>query len=299
MREILRILCPIDRSEPSRLALDYAARLAAGLGSQLTVLEVLDLATPVLPTGAGGPKLEPGFRQSLTDALDALVAPVRESGVEIETRLAEGHVVSEIIRAAAELPADLVVAGTHGRSGFERFLLGSTAEKLLRKAICPTLTVPPGARPAASPPFRRVLCATDFSEASQDALAYAVRFARDAQGEVLVVHALEWPLGSVPEGDDAVSRLHRSLEEEARSQLAEAIRAADAGEVRCEPIVRTGRPRQVVAELAASRDVDLICVGATGRGAVPATVLGSTTSHIVQSAECPVLTVPPRRQRGG
>jgi nucleotide-binding universal stress UspA family protein len=294
VRDLRRILCPVDRSEPSRLALAHAAAVAVRRGAAITVLEVLDRPAPVV-SGAGpyAPPMAATDRDDLLALLEAFVSPVRAAGVAVETRVSEGHVVSEIVSAAGELPADLLVAGTHGRSGFERLLIGSVAEKLLQRIVCPMLTVPPGAASPASPPFRHILCATDFSDAASDAFDEALHLARDAGADLLLVHVLEWPLGTVPGGDDAVSRLHRSLEDEARGQLDALADRARAEGVRCETLVRTGRPKGEVPEIAASRGVDLIVVGATGRGAVQTALVGSTAAHVVRAAGCPVLTVPP------
>jgi nucleotide-binding universal stress UspA family protein len=102
----------------------------------------------------------------------------------------------EILAQAAALHADLLVIGSHGRSGFERLLLGSVTEKVLRKAPCPTMVVPRRApdtsteRPAQ---FRRILCPVDFSEGSNRALTYATTLARDAAAQLTVLHVIEVP----------------------------------------------------------------------------------------------------------
>ena len=88
--------------------------------------------------------------------------------------------------------ADLIVIGTHGRSGFERLMLGSVAEKVLRKAACPVLTVPahaPDAVPREAGSVRRILCPVDFSSSSEDALEYALAsLAQEAHARLTVLH---------------------------------------------------------------------------------------------------------------
>lgn len=94
----------------------------------------------------------------------------------IETVVREGAAAAEIAQEATRINADLLVIGTHGRSGFERLLLGSVAEKVLRKATCPVMTVPgrlPDAGPADPVLFKRILCPVDFSQSSLHALKYA------------------------------------------------------------------------------------------------------------------------------
>ena len=91
------------------------------------------------------------------------------------------------------MKADLLVIGTHGRSGFERLVLGSVTEKVLRKASCPVLTVPkrlPDAVPVGPVLFKRILCPVDFSESSLHALSYAVSMAQEADGQLTVLHVV-------------------------------------------------------------------------------------------------------------
>ena len=93
------------------------------------------------------------------------------------------------------MAADLVVMGTHGRSGFERLVLGSVTERVLRKSACPVLTVPKGIPDVATPPvlFNRIVCAVDFSDCSMHALNYAMSLAQEADAHLTVVHVIELP----------------------------------------------------------------------------------------------------------
>src|SRR5439155_13561294 len=108
-----------------------------------------------------------------------------------ETVITEGRADRRILEHAASLPADLIVLGTHGRSGFEHLLLGSVAEKVLRQARCPVLTVPPKSG-AAPPLYKRLLCPVDFSEPSIRALRFALSIAQESGPHVTVLHAFEW-----------------------------------------------------------------------------------------------------------
>jgi nucleotide-binding universal stress UspA family protein len=161
MIEVRRILCPVDFSEHSRRALDHAVAIARWYGSAITVTHIVAPA-PVTAYGPGPVILEPAMmstadRDQLQASLDAFVQAETAHGVTIETGIREGNTAADVLAQAAELPADLITIGTHGRSGFERLLLGSVAEKVLRKAAGPVLTVPrdhPGTvpSPTSSPP---------------------------------------------------------------------------------------------------------------------------------------------------
>ena len=144
MIEIKRILCPTDFSEFSEWALKLALPLARWYRSEISVMHVVPrvlmhpeyfpyMQEPVLPS--------PDVRKQALEELDRFVETTRGIGIATEVVLEEGDSVEEILATAERLPADLIVMGTHGRRGFERLVLGSVAEKVLRKSPCPVLTV--------------------------------------------------------------------------------------------------------------------------------------------------------------
>ena len=195
MVSITRILCPVDFSEFSRHALDYAIGIARWYGAAVTALHVVPpITAPAPPTGEG---LYPPLVFSAEDLQQFHTELDVFAGVSdvpaLDTRVVQGNVTAEIVRLANELPADLLVMGTHGRSGFERLMLGSVTEKVLRKSPCPVLTVPAKA-PVVVPVnglFDRVLCAVDFSPASLRALTLAQSLAGEAAARLCVLHVLE------------------------------------------------------------------------------------------------------------
>ena len=149
MIEIQRILCPIDFSDHSRRALDHAMAIARWYKSTVTVLHVFSPA-PLAgfgPTSAFAPVvLTPAdFEQLLADT-KAFAETERAPGVAIAAVVREGHTAGAILEQAIGMAADLLVIGTHGRFGLERLLLGSVAEKVLRRARCPVMTVPTQSR---------------------------------------------------------------------------------------------------------------------------------------------------------
>jgi len=139
---IQRILVPHDFSETAQAALDYALDLAQKLGAGITVVHAYEY--PVLAYPEGPALTADLMRQVQTAAgaaLDAVVTKSRRPGIAIDSALRQGPPWSEVIAAAKEGKADLVVIGTHGRKGLSRALLGSVAEKVVRTAPCPVLTV--------------------------------------------------------------------------------------------------------------------------------------------------------------
>ncbi len=142
MPEIRRILCPVDFSAHSENALDFAIELAKKLGADIHLIHVYQLPVYALPDGAmmAGPEFTTKVTTELQKALTELAS--RKSGVKLETHLLEGIPYREVVRMTGELSADLVVMGTHGRTGIRHLLLGSVAERVVRSSKVPVITVP-------------------------------------------------------------------------------------------------------------------------------------------------------------
>jgi len=191
--------------------------------------------------------------------------------------------------------------GTHGRSGFERFILGSVTEKVLRRATCPVLSVPPRTPDAAPLPqalFRRILCPIDFSGGSIHALNYAVSLAKEADAHLTVLNVLEIPTETLEYArghDRSLPHLMRdyvkAAEENARQRLEEAIPATELVYCTVDRLVVAGRPYREILRLAEADRSNLIVMGVRGRGARDLLTFGSTTQHVVREAACPVLTL--------
>lgn len=143
MPEIRRVLCPVDFSEPSENALDYAIDFAAKFGAEVHLVHVYQLPVYALPDGAmmAGPEFTTKVTSELQKALQELADRKRGEST-IETHLVEGIPYKEIVRLSGELGADLVVMGTHGRTGIKHLLLGSVAERVVRSSEIPVITVP-------------------------------------------------------------------------------------------------------------------------------------------------------------
>jgi len=132
-----RILCPIDFDDNSLDALRMASPLAQENKARLYVLHVVKLTNP---TVISAPLIAEETGRLAREGLDRL-SKEELAGVEHETMLRSGHAANEILAAEGDIKADLVVMATHGRRGLSRMLLGSVAEEVLRRAICPVLTI--------------------------------------------------------------------------------------------------------------------------------------------------------------
>ncbi|HEY7566116.1 MAG TPA: universal stress protein, partial [Gemmatimonadaceae bacterium] len=204
------------------------------------------------------------------------------------------------LERAATLPADLIVMGTHGTSGFQHLMLGSVTERVLRRAVCPVLTVPPRAHATSRIPFRRLLCAIDFSESSMAAMEFAVSLAEESDARLTLLHVLEWPweeppsprLEDLPPEQGAALAEYRRYREKMALMRLEAL-APDSMRASHRPVARlsNGKPYVQILDVANEEGSDLIVVGVHGRNPFDMMVFGSTTNQVVRRAACPVLTL--------
>lgn len=297
MFTINRILAPVDGSEFSRKALGLALSVAKGYDARVTALYVRP--GPIPPVEPMGEPLSPPIQRWLEGphkaAVEKIVADAN-AGERLTLTFRDGQVVPEILDAARELPADMIVMGTHGTGGFERLLMGSVTEKVLRKAECPVLTVPAAVEPTDSgADFKTIVCGIDRSPASHAALACALSLAQYAQGRLILVQVLEVP---APEHETLLgSRIDlndywKAVEAETVAHLSALVPEEARAWCEVEVVVRIGKPHVEIVQLARERQANLVAIGTHGRGKLEGLLFGSTANQVVREAACPVLTVP-------
>jgi nucleotide-binding universal stress UspA family protein len=297
MVTISRILCPVDFSGHSRLALDYATVLARWYEAEVVALHAYSVAMVPATIGAMPAMTTVGVpltREEIERDLETFVRPLQAAHVKTRVTVATGGPARTILETADRIQASLIVMGTHGASGFERLVLGSVTEKVLRKTRCPVLVVPRRADAPAGPKpfFRRVLCAVDFSPCSTKAVSWALSLAEEAGGALTFVHVVEGldhePLANAHFN---VPEYQQYLVQDAEQRLRELVPGDAQTWCECQTVVRTGKAYREILETAHKLDSDLIVLGVRGRNAMDLALFGSTTNHVVRSAECPVLTV--------
>jgi nucleotide-binding universal stress UspA family protein len=295
--KIERILCPADFSDASAHAIEQAIAIAGWYQARVVALHVLSpiaLAVPGL-TSSGDSMAETAVEHLRRDTA-ALFGAATAAGIGVDVLVDAGQPARQILDRAATLPA----MGTHGTSGFEHVVLGSVTEKVLRSATCPVLTVPPRAQAMCRLPFKRLLCAVDFSDSSLTAVQYACSLAQESDASLTLLHVLEWPWEEPPppvlqelpfEQAAALAEFRRYCEKSAVARLDSLVpEYAPAGH---RPVARlsNGKPYVQIVEIAAEERSDLIVMGVRGRGALDMTLFGSTTNQVVRRAKCPVLTL--------
>lgn len=288
MLKIERILCPVDFSEFSARAYDYAHSLARHYEAKLFVLHIVRNIT-IDPTFLSSTVLDKVYSQQAVDAkaqMAKLVAKQAGDPAQIELIVQMGFATDSILSFAKQNEIDLVVMGTHGRRGLDRLITGSTTESILRKSQSPVLAVHEPTRSFVSPEsadepvhLRKILCCVDFSEHSPRALEYAFSLGMQYQAEITLLNVLEDGKDTPEQKDRAVAGIEQLVPDDARNWAS------------ITPLVLSGQPYEQIIEHAAEAQTDLIVMGVRGRNAIDLAVFGSTTHRVIQLGPCPVLVV--------
>jgi nucleotide-binding universal stress UspA family protein len=291
VKRIQRLLAATDLSAPARHAAERAALVARELGADLDLLHVIS-ASPVgrlrrLLVEAPA-DLEARVIADARGDVERLGEALRTAcGVVAHAEVVSGELLAEINGRAAANGADLLVLGARGASFMRHLLLGSTAERLVRKSNRPLLVVKQPPHDA----YRRVLVAVDFSPSSLPALALARAVAPAA--ELIVLNAYEVPfedrLRSAGLAEDTLQRYRTIARRQALQGLHTLLTAAGLEPGGTETIVRLGDASSLVLEQEQERDCDLIVVGRHGENALEAILIGSVTRHVLQQSQGDVL----------
>ncbi len=298
MLEIKVILCPIDFSEHSVRAYQHALSVAEHYRARLVAQHIVELSRyPYADYGAtSGDYAEfcRALREGGKEQLREFVRKHPHDEIQPELVVHEGVAPDCILSLAQAQKVDLIVMGTHGRRGYDRFVLGSVTNRVMRKTPCPVLAVckpqqgSASADMAAGEPRRhahhlnRVLFCTDFSENSERALNYAISVTGEYDAELTLLHVLE----EVPSRGKTEEAMAKATE-----QLDKLIPPESRKTVKIRTAVRVGRPYQQIIQLAQEAHVDVVAMGVRGRGSLDLAVFGSTTYRVLQLGPCPVLAV--------
>ncbi len=296
MRETLKIkliLCPIDFSEFSVSAYQHALSVAEHYEAKLVAQHIVELwRHPSFDFAASAGLYEESLqalRESGKEQLQEFVKKHTQDEIQPELVVQVGLAADSILSFAQSQETDVIVMGTHGRRGFDRLMLGSVTDRVMRRAPCPVL--------AASKPYdsaaagkewghvhhlSRILFCADFSENSQRALKYAISATAEYDAELTLLHVLEEVPGPA-ETEEAIAR--------ATEQLDRLIPPEGRKSLKIKTAVRIGKPYAQIIQLALEAQIDLVSMGVRGRGALDVAVFGSTTYRVMQLGSCPVLAV--------
>lgn len=291
MTRLTTLLALTDLSAPSRHAVARAAMVAGETGARLELLHVLQRDTlDQLRALLGQDTTAVATRvvdETRAELAQLAAAACEARGISPGVHLATGTPLSEITRQADGCDADLIVLGAHGAGFMRHLLLGSTAERLLRKTLRPMLMV----RQVPHETYRRLLVPVDFSPWSIAAIRLARAIAPSAK--LILYNAYDVPyegkLRIAGVAEEQILHYRNSARQDAERSL-EAM-AAQAGlaiaDYRC--VVTRGDAGSQILEQEQEQDVDLIVIGKHGKGMTEELLLGSTTKYVLAQSNCDVL----------
>ncbi len=293
MLEVNRILCPLDFSEFSVRAYRHALSLAQHYRAKLIAQHTVEVWRHPSASFTATADLYDEYCQTLRgngkEQLKEFVKNYTYNEVQPKLIVNEGTAADAILLFAQEQKSDLIVMGTHGLRGFDRLMLGSVTDRVMRRAPCPVLAVrePPhdavavGQEPHSPHRLDRILACVDFSKDSEQALNYAFSATAEYGAELTLLHVLE-KVPSAAKTDEAIT--------EATAQLDKLIPPERRTALKIKAAVRIGKPYQQIIQFAQEAQIDLVTMGVRGRGALDLAVFGSTTYRVMQLGPCPVLS---------
>jgi len=293
MAQLQRVLATTDLSAPARHAAERAALVAKDASATLRLVHVI--SDPVLSglrrlLDGSGDDVERRIREKIDRDVARLCEHLAQAcGVTAPADVVSGPLIAGILGQAATRNADLLVLGARGASFMRHLMLGSTAERLVRKSNRPLLVVrqPPHER------YQRVLVAVDFSPSSLPALELARAVAPDA--DIVLLHAYDVPyedwMRTVEVQEGALHHYQQTARQHALQELKAFVESAGPPTAGLPTVVVKGDPTLRILEQEQELDCDLIAVGRQGETAPEEFLLGSVTKHVLQQSQADVLVV--------
>ena len=275
-----QILCPVDLSPASNAVLSWARLIAEAFGSRVEVLHADWSEPPRYFTEGQLSVLNSEAtlrRQALERDLQDLAQKFLGSGISFTVSVIEGHAVDVMLQRLRKGPPDLVVMGSHGRSGVARLLLGSVAENVVREAQCPTLIVRGPEIPAGQRQLHRVLCPVNLTDTARECAELASGVAAALGAELSVLQAVE---DKALHDGGTHRRLCQWVSEDVRTRC------------RVSEVVLKGDAAEQIILFARREKIDLIVLGAEHRSFLESSTLGRTTERVLRHGPSSILLVP-------
>lgn len=281
-----KVLFPTDFSDYSKKTVEYVWGLKGVGVEEIVLVHVMDLVGVEAPIAA---QIETKLMANLEEIADK----IRSHGLEVKSLLLSGVPFLEILRVSEEEEVNLIVAGSHGKSPLDEILLGSTSERIARKAKMPVLLIrykmfedPHDIKleKFSEESFQKILYPTDFSVCSAKALDYIKRFTEVGMTEVVILNTIEPKKYDEPQMMENVI-----LESQSKlDRIADQLKHLG---IECTTIVEVGEPTNKLLEVSEREKVSMIAMGSRGRGLVQGQLLGSVSSETIRRAKRPLLLI--------
>ena len=297
---IQTVLIPTDGSDRSNAAARRGLDLATALDCTVHVLSVADSS---IATGAGysgdSPSIRQRLREKATERATALRDEAIQRGIETTAVAREGIPANEIVTYATDEEIDAIVIGTAGRGGVARAVMGGVADKVVRTASVPVITITPKAAGTKRvEDVNAILLPTDGSETATAVADRGVELAVQFTASVHFLSVIDHSrLSALSEIFDTESAPNDELRERAIDHLDALASDARGRGVDTQISVKGGDPAEEIVQYAESEAIDLIALGTAGRGGFERLLVGSVADQVIRTAPVPVLTTRPSTAR--
>lgn len=283
-----RILWATDFSPCSDAALNHALAIARRYGSHLYLAHVIRPESFELVVPEAVHAMVSEARRDAEDEMARLLVTGRLRGVSHRVTIGMGAAVWPVLsKIVQDNEIDLIVVGTHGRTGFRKLLVGSVAQQIFRSAPCPVFTVGPKVygEMGEEVAVRRILHATNFTAAAQESTRYALSLAEENRSDLFFMHVVE-------EGDDLSSERRLEATQSVSRELRELVPPSVFSRVDPQLIVEFGSPAEIILKTAERLGADMIVLGGREHSRLFGPASSDTAYKVVCGAICPVFTVP-------
>ncbi len=291
---VKKIIVGTDFSEQAQIAAGHAIAIAAALDAEVRIVHAIPSLYFYTPYPVGNISLyDTEFRRIVEASKLRLAKEVqkwRDKGANISLQHVTDQPAAAILTAADEFEADLVVVGTHGESGVSRFLLGSVAEKVARRAPCDVLVA---RGPVPTDGYRKLLVPTDFSEHSDLALKRSEELL-GGKGAIDLLHCWQYPIAGPEVWGPSMVSLNEDIQKNTESAGALLTKPYSGGPIDVSFHQKEARARHGIEEYCKAGDFDLIVMGSHGRKGLTRIVLGSVAESTIRHAPVSVYVVRPK-----
>jgi nucleotide-binding universal stress UspA family protein len=288
---IKKILVPVDFSECSNKAVDFALHLGEKFNAHITLLHIVTLFHEDVNEETrlqDFEKIVQTKEQWINRKLKEHHNTADQQKVDVESVLQRGFTPADkILEYIQENNFDLVVMGSHGRTGIKHFLQGSVSEKIVRLSKIPVLTIHHSTKKYDP---KVILVPIDFSKFSKIAVEHAMFFCRMFNAKIIFLHIIEQAIHPAfyASSIESVFQLDPELKQRTLKKLAEFV---DTSEIQPEYLVLEGKAYKEIVEITKEKNVDLVVMATQGLTGLDYFLMGSTAERVVRMAECSVLTI--------
>ncbi|MFV1975480.1 MAG: universal stress protein [Candidatus Scalindua sp.] len=292
------ILVATDFSEYSKVALDICLGTCRCMKTKLYVLHTIEKFPHDyrhLLSGTAHADMKQKLEAEAMGKIKAMIpAELLESG-DVIPIVRFGKPFLEIIQIVKEKKVDLLAIGTHGRAGMDRVILGSVAERIVRKAGCPVMVI----RGRKYVGFKRIIVPIDFSDCSRKALEYAIATAKAHNSKLTILHVYEEsfiePYVNAANSEEEAGEIMKEIEFVNETKYDEFLKTVDLSGVEYEKLLKKGVPETDIVEIAMEQQANLIVMGTHGRSGIKHILIGSTSEEVVRAVHCDIIIVKPEK----